>query len=190
MEIVEVSTGEEVLVQRAIAGDRDAFGELYERFLDPIYRYIFYRLGDTHDTEDLTEQVFLKAWQALPSYQDGGSSISCWLYRIAHNLIVDYHRSHRKNMSPSLDEPLEELQSEVNILKQVIEAEEASTLAKAVARLNEEQQQVILLRFVEGLSHAEIARIMNKSEGACRMLQNRALTALHWLLGSMQGSKR
>jgi RNA polymerase sigma-70 factor (ECF subfamily) len=175
------------LVKRAIVGDADAFGELYQSHLDAIYRYVYFRVGDTHDAEDLTEQVFLKAWEALPGYRLRGNPFTSWIYRIAHNLVVDYHRR-RKPVEPMLstDQP-ERTDEQLASLEQVIAAEEAETLSQAIRRLSDDQQQVIILRFVEGLKHAEVARIMGKSEGACRMIEHRALMALYELLSRASG---
>jgi RNA polymerase sigma-70 factor (ECF subfamily) len=174
--------GESVLVERAIAGDAEAFGELYVLHLDAIYRYIYYRVGDAQDAEDLTEQVFLRVWQALPGYEQRGYPFSSWLYRIAHNAVVDYHRE-RGGATGAL--PLEdwvENGSRAAALDEVISAEEAAALSAAVKQLSDDQQQVILLRFVEGMSHAQVAHIVGKSEGACRVIQHRALAALSQLL--------
>lgn len=175
---------EAALVQAAINGDADAFGALYLRYLDAIYRYVRFRVGNTGDAEDLTEQVFLKAWEALPNYRLRGVPFLSWLYRIAHNAVVDFHRR------AASEAPLAELASPAadshsqgpGALDRLIEESEISLLADAIRRLPEDQQQVIVLRFIEGLSHAEVARVINRSQGACRVLQHRALAALHRLL--------
>ena len=174
---------EATLVEKAIAGEADAFGELYLLHLDAIYRYIYFRVGDAGDAEDLTEQVFLKAWEALPGYKPRGHPLTSWLYRIAHNLIVDHHRRQRTG-AILLPEDRDHESEQPAALEQVIEAEEISTLAKAIAQLSEDQQQVILLRFVEGLGYDEVAHILHKSQEACRVLQHRTLVALHRLLAS------
>ncbi len=175
------------LVERAIAGNGEAFGHLYQRYLDPIYRYVYLRIGDASDAEDITEQVFLKAWEALPGYRPNGNPFVCWLYRIAHNVVVDFHRRHKhETHSEPLDQE-EQIDPQPCVLRQVIASEEVAQLAKAISRLPEEQQQVIVLRFVEGMNHSHIARIMEKSEGACRMIQNRALVALYKLLCRTEG---
>jgi len=170
---------ESELIECAIAGNRAAFGEIYMRYLDAIYRYVYYRVGDTQEAEDLTETVFLKAWQAIAEYNDIGLKFSCWLYRIAHNVVVDFHRARsvRSDIEQKCDgddETLPDL-----FIKQTRDIEDERDLAQAISKLTGEQQQIILLRFIEGLSHAEIAQIIHKTEGACRMLQNRALIALH-----------
>ncbi len=184
------SLSEATLVKRAIAGDADAFGELYLRHLDAIYRYVYFRVGNVEDAEDLTEQVFLKAWEALPGYRQRGNPFSSWLYRIAHNVVVDHHR--RQQTARAV--PLPDGNgggwetNEPTTLDRVIAAEEAAALASAIAQLPEEQQQVIILRFIEGMSHAQVSRIIGKSEGACRVIQHRALTALNRLLTGAEGS--
>ncbi len=172
---------EPALVQRAVNGDRDAFGEIYLQLLDRIYRYIYFHIGNEQDAEDLTEKVFLNAWKALPGYQMNGCPLTGWIYRIAHNTVVDFLRSRTRSDAVSMDDELEETLGCEDIL-QATALEDAHALASAIARLTEEQRQVIILRFIEGFSHAEIAGILDKSEGACRMLQSRALAALNRLL--------
>ena len=167
------------LVKLAIDGDVDAFGDLYSLHLDAIYRYIYYRISDVQDAEDLTEQVFLKAWEALPGYQQKGKPFTSWLYRIAHNIVIDHHRRRKKDVYSvdqlNSEEPEKDQKS---ALQTVIESEEAKVLATALSQLSDEQQQVIILRFVEGFNHKDIAQVLNKKEGACRMIQYRALTKL------------
>ena len=173
---------ESLLIQQAAAGDTTAFGEIYTRYLDMIYRYVYYRVGDNHDAEDLTEQVFLKAWKSIQTYKDQGVKFSSWLYRIAHNMVIDFHRKCAADSKMEQDYVMDE---DLTTQFRKHDLEEASALSQAIATLTEEQQQIILLRFIEGLSHAEAARIMNKTEGACRMLQNRALVELyHQLRGT------
>jgi len=184
--MVDARDNEARLVELAMSGDFDSFAALYTRHLDAVYRYIYYRTGDVQDAEDLTEQVFLKAWEALANYKPVGSQFINWLYRISHNVVVDHHRRSRF-VSP---QPLEATSSldpgPETALDRMIHAEEAASLAKAIGRLTEEQQQVIILRFIEGLGHAEIARILEKSEVACRGIQHRALASLNQILTSLQ----
>ena len=178
-------SSEAILIKRAVNGDRDAFGDLYLLHLNAIYRYIFYRIGEESDAEDLTENVFLNAWKALPGYRDCGLSLKSWLYRIAHNLVIDYHRRNNKDCSQSLDENFEFADYEEKPDSFSLYIEEKNAIAHAISKLTLDQQQIIILRFIEGLSHAEIALIMDKSEGACRMLQNRALIALNHQLSTV-----
>lgn len=185
--MVTRSEEERILVEKAVAGDSNAFGDLYKLHLDAIYRYVYYRIGQVHDAEDLTEQIFLNAWEALPNYKDYGNPFTSWLYRIAHNVVVDYHR--RKKSTPaSLNAIINEVKEDATTpLTRVIKNEEFTLLANAISKLPLEHQQVILLRFVEGMSHSEIARIIGKNEGTCRMIQHRALIALNTLINGAGG---
>jgi RNA polymerase sigma-70 factor, ECF subfamily len=176
---------EKELIVRAAAGDAEAFGDLYSMHLDAIYRYIFFRIGEPQEAEDLTETVFLKAWEALPGYKDLGNPFTSWLYRIAHNMVIDFHRRNKpiiENSEANLPDEREDVSA--NTLGIIIESENLSELAKAVSQLSSEQQQVISLRFIQGLSHSEIARVIGKNEGTCRMIQHRALTTLSKILGN------
>ncbi len=181
--MVSLGLDEKVLIERAIRGDANAFGELYSLHLDAIYRYIFFRTGEQQEAEDLTENVFLKAWQALPGYKDYGNPFSSWLYRIAHNVVVDHHRRIKPVLGNTDIDLLDGLQdTAADTLGLVLQAEQIDELGKAVIQLTPEQQQVIILRFIEGLSHAEISAIIGKNEGTCRMIQHRGLAALQILL--------
>jgi RNA polymerase sigma-70 factor (ECF subfamily) len=176
-------SNEDTLVQRAISGDAEAFGELYQHHRDAIHRYVVARIYDGADAEDITGQVFLKAWEALPGYQQRGVRFSSWLYQIARNLVIDYHRACKQTPSTLLSEHGEVASRQTPAVDQVIAAEESHVLASALARLPHEQRQVLFLRFVRGLDHAEVARILAKSQGASRVIQRRALVALHTMLG-------
>jgi len=165
---------EREVVRRATAGDPQAFAELYGAYLDPIYRYVYYRTGGAQDAEDVTETVFTNAWRAIGRYRQNGVPFRAWLYRIASNAVADFHRARR---------PLEPLEEALHAGRADLEAdleatEDARELGRGLRKLPEESQQVLLLRFVEGFSHAEVADVLGKSEGACRVLQHRALSAL------------
>ncbi len=173
---------EQTLVSQAIDGDADAFGVLYTQHLDAIYRYVFFRVADVHLAEDLTEEVFVRAWTALPKYEPQGHRFTSWLYRIARNLIVDHYR---KQSSPSIvdDLGMENLPDPQSRPEdQVADQEDLASLTRAVQQLGDDEQNVIVLRFVEGLSHREVAEVIGKSEGASRVIQHRALEALAGLL--------
>ena len=169
------------LVALAIKGDRDAFGKLYLRHLDSIYRYIYFRVNDVSEAEDLTEEVFVRAWEALPGYQVREFPFMSWLYRIAHNLIVDYHRRNRPGQLPDVDENPEAVtpHSPESLLE---EAQTLERLSAAISQLNDDEQQVIVLRYIEGLSHDEVAAAIGKSNEASRVIQHRALARLSGLL--------
>jgi RNA polymerase sigma-70 factor (ECF subfamily) len=168
---------EEDLVIRAQQGDANAFGDLYERHLDKIYRYVFYRVGDVAEAEDVTETVFLKAWEALDRYRFRDIPFSAWLYRISHNAIIDRYRA-QKDMLVSL-ESQPDLRDWADGPEDQLDALESSeSLAWAISQLAPDYQQVLALRFVSGLSHGDTARIMSRSEEAVRVLQHRALRVL------------
>ena len=165
------------LIARAAEGDREAFGVLYERYVFRVFRHVYYLTSDPHTAEDLTAQTFLNALEAIPRYEMRGVPFLAWLLRIAYNLTVN-HRKVRKNGTAPLPEGLE--------IEGTSYSPEASCEAKAdgervwegVRRLRGDQRQVIVMRFVDGLSYPDIARVLGKSIGAVRVIQYRALVAL------------
>jgi RNA polymerase sigma-70 factor (ECF subfamily) len=177
---------EDRLIARAVKRDAAAFGILYERHLDRIFRYIYYRVGSNGEAEDLTEQVFLKAWEAIERYESRGVPFVAWLYRLAHNLVIDQYRSRR--VTVALDDIGEAEEPGADIVDAVEDKLDAEEVRLAMRKLNPEHQQLIVLRFVEGLSHAEVAQITGKSEGATRVVQYRALQALARALRSEGGT--
>jgi RNA polymerase sigma-70 factor, ECF subfamily len=178
---IAVHSEDRELVERSKAGDTEAFGVLYTHYLTPIYRFIFFRVEDEPVAEDLTEEVFIKAWEALPRYSIGEYPFVTWLYRIARNTIVDYHR--KTKHAPLSEVALRLLRVPGSTPEEHAEMQRnASLLTEALGKLTEEEQQVVVLRFVEELTHQEVGAIMGKSEGACRVIQHRALTNLHALL--------
>ena len=176
------------LVNRAVAThDADAFGELYDRFFDRVYRYLYFRTGNHPEAEDLSEQVFLKAWEAIGRYRWQGRPFLAWLYRLAHNVHIDHVRSQRPAASLTNDERPIELPSptaEVELARSL----DAEVLAHAMAQLTVEQQQVIVMKFIDGCDNEQIAQTMHKREGAVRALQMRALMSLRRVLES-QGER-
>jgi len=179
---IEEAEQEQSLVARAIDGDADAFGILYTRHLDAIYRYVFFRVADVPLAEDLTEEVFVRAWSALPKYEPQGHRFTSWLYRIARNIVVDHYRV--QSSRSHVDEPeMEELPDPQSPPEdQVADQQDMASLARAVQQLGDDEQHVIILRFVEGLSHKEVGEMIGKSEGASRIIQHRALEALAGLM--------
>ncbi|MGZ6316535.1 MAG: RNA polymerase sigma factor [Anaerolineales bacterium] len=158
-------------------GDADAFARLYDHYADPIYRYVYFRVADSHLAEDITSQIFIKMWQKLPSYRVGEASISAWLYRIAHNAVVDHYRTRRTVVS------LEDLQSgevgrEDDTEENLEQHMQMEQLRRALQELTEGQREVLILRFIEGLSVREIARQLGKRQGAVRALKMRGLREL------------
>lgn len=169
----------EKLVLASQKGDSDAFGKVYDIFVDAIYRYVFYRVKNG-EVEDLVEIVFLKAWENIGKYKRGKYSFSSWLFRIAHNLVIDYYRT--QNTSVSLDEQLEEtVQSYKREHQPVKRAEDAinnKLLFDALNLLKKPHHDFIVLKFVNELSNEEIAKILGKRVSSLRVMQFRALKEL------------
>ncbi len=167
------------LVDRAAGGNFEAFGQLYGIYLDRIYRYAFYQVKDSMTAEDITEEVFVKAWKAIGSCKGKGHTFNAWIYRIAHNHIINTLRDMRKCVSMEM-ENLTGLSDPGLEVEMKLDQQE---LMEVVADLPQNQRQVVILKFVEGLDSREIGKIMSKSGGAVRILQMRALTTLRQKLG-------
>jgi RNA polymerase sigma-70 factor (ECF subfamily) len=163
------------LVAEAASGNFTAFGELYNVYLGQIYRYIFYQVKDRMTAEDITEEVFLKAWKSIKSCKGKEKTFASWLYRIAHNHMINILRNTKKFI------PIEEV--EITDPKQEIGADiENQEILKILGYLPENQKQIILLKFIEGMNNKEIGKIMGKTEGAIRVTQMRALLTLRQIL--------
>ncbi len=166
--------------------DKEAFGILYERYLPKIYNYVYYRTGNVHDAEDLTAKVFFRALSHIGNYVERGLPFQAWLYRIAHNLVANWHRDQGRRKIIALDDYLaHSLQSEAPD-RAVEAADEAEQLLRALRRLPADRQQLILLKYVERLSNAEIGQIMDRTEGAVKSLYHRTLQALRADLGGLR----
>ena len=176
---------EQSLVHQAQRGDKEAFTQLYESHFDKIYRYVVLRIGNKTEAEDVTQQVFLKALQSIPSFKWKGIPFSAWLFRIAHNLVVDYLRKVKKVIITPLDESSVKSDSNPQLLvEQRLDIEQ---LISATKRLTRAQREVISLRFAGELSVAESAKVMGKSEGAVKALQHSAIVALRKALLRAEG---
>ncbi len=173
----------EALIDRARQGEADAFGLLYDRFLPEIVRYLAHRTGDPDTAEDLAQQVFLKAWQAIPRYEARGVPFKAWLYRMAHNQMVDYFRARRPTSDLGGIDPPEEAEAESSLLA----AEMKGALNQALEGLSEDHRQVLVLRFLMEKSAREISEIMGRKEVTVRGLQMRALQALRREIERMGG---
>lgn len=163
------------LVSRAQAGETDAYAELYQRYVDPIYRYVRMRLGEDRAAEDLTEMVFLRSYEALPGYRERGHPFSAYLYRVARNLLVDHYRSKRQEV------PLDEADLEDHASAPedgLIRQDRDQAIRLALASLPADYQEVIRLRVVMALPTATVAEWMGRREGSVRVLLHRALKAL------------
>lgn len=173
---------EEALLASAAAFDETALGELYDRYESRIYSYIFRRTGDATLAEDLTAQVFLKMLEAIRSSKAWHSSFSGWLYRIAHNAVIDYYRQRDRQQLVQLEDAVSVVASDHNPVVIAETNMDANRLRAAIARLTEEQADVIGLRFLEGYSISEVAIMMDKTEGSIKALQYRAVATLRQLL--------
>jgi RNA polymerase sigma-70 factor (ECF subfamily) len=167
---------EQSLVQRAQQHDQEAFAQLYEKYFDKIYRYVALKIGNRVEAEDMTQQVFVNALHSISSYKWRGFPFSAWLFRIAHNQVVDYLRKKTRRPTVSINESL--TVSESNPQKTVEQKMNVEQLVLATRKLTPAQQEVILLRFAGELPIAQVAKIMGKSEGAIKALQHSAIVAL------------
>jgi RNA polymerase sigma-70 factor (ECF subfamily) len=168
---------------RAAQADRAAFGALYRRYLDRVYGYCFYLLGDHHDAEDVTERTFVAALAAIDRFRDEGATFRAWLFRIAHNELANALRARGRHPGASL-ESVAEPSSVSDPLHELTQEEEARRVRRALAALGDDRRQVLVLRFVDGLSAREIGEVLDRSEGAVRVLQHRALRDLARELGA------
>lgn len=167
---------ERLLVERA-KQDKEAFGELYSRYIDKIYSYVYYRTGNNQDAEDLTARVFFRAIQHIENYEDQGVPFSAWLYRIAHNLLANWYRDQSKRQMLSLDSIAHwHVEDSPELATELLEDREA--LLAAIRRLPSERQELLILKYVERLSNADIGDIMGRSEGAVKSLYHRTLLSL------------
>lgn len=172
------------LVERSKHGDAEAFGALYDRYVDLVYRYVYYRVGTAALAEDLVSETFLRALRRIGTFTWQGRDFAAWLVTIARNLVADHYKSGRYRLEISTadllsagDRPDEET-PEAEVLDRLGQAQ----LLDAVRRLGSEQQECIVLRFLQGLSVSETARAMGKKEGAIKALQYRAVRSLARLL--------
>ena len=171
------------LVKAAQAGDATAFGQLYERYRDPVFRFCLSRTGAKHEAEDLVADVFIRAMEALDRYEDRGLPFLAYLLRIARNAAIDRSRKTRPDMS--IDELVNHPESAQNVEAEAARSIERDTLFNAMSRLKPDYREVLLLRFVEGYGAADVGRMTGRSEGAVRTLQHRALDRLRNELARM-----
>jgi RNA polymerase sigma-70 factor (ECF subfamily) len=170
------------LLKKAQHGDAQAFGELYERHALAVFRFLYAHLDNRLDAEDLTEEVFLRTWRTLPRYRDQGVPFKAFLFRVAHNALVDHYRSHSRSKGELSieDSVIHDLRSEPGSLFQ--QNQEHQELRSTLAQMREDYQTVLIARFLADLSPEETAQVMGRSVGAVRVLQHRALTALRKLM--------
>jgi RNA polymerase sigma-70 factor (ECF subfamily) len=165
-------------VEAARSLSDEAWAEIYARYAQRVYSYIYFRVGDQHTAEDLSADVFVKAIAGIKGYVYRGTPLLAWLYRIAHNVTVDHRKAAARRMQVAgAPENLEGHGDAIAVL------DERSDMLAAIRALTEEQQQVIMLRFYQGLSNADVARVIGKPEGAVKALQSRGLRSLRRILG-------
>ena len=179
---------EQGLIHRAQRGDKEAFARLYQTHFDKIYRYMILRIRNKAEAEDMTQQVFVRAFESIPSFRWKGIPFSSWLFRIAHNLVVDHIRKEQKRPTVPFEESL--VASDSNPQSEVERRLDIERLISATRQLTEAQREVISLRFAAELSVAEVAKAMGKSQGAVKALQHSAIVALRKRLSAGEDSEQ
>ena len=179
---------EDEVILKAGEGDTDAFSLLYERYVTRIYNYIYYRTGNPYEAEDLTSRVFHRALGHINHYSNRGVPFSAWLYRIAHNLVANWHRDNSRRNEVPLEEQTGLPQRAEHPEHALVNNQELESLLKVIRHLPAERQQLLILKFVEGMSNAEIAVIMMRSEGAIKSLYHRTLMTLRDDIAKLENS--
>lgn len=180
-----IDSSEANLVARAQGGEVNAIGALYDQHRESIFRYLWLRLGDQQLAEDLTGDVFMRMLDALPRYQASGSPFRAWLYRIAHNLVVDHFRRANHHLTIPIDE-IEDHGADDDPSFTIEQTLLTERLNDALAQLDQNQREAVTLRFLLGLSLQETARALGKSEAAIKSLQHRGLGALRRALNPVE----
>jgi RNA polymerase sigma-70 factor, ECF subfamily len=177
MAIMETSNDESIA--RAIQGDAEAFSDLYERYVTRIFNYIYYRVGNSNDAEDLTARVFLRAYSHIEKYNERGLPFSAWLYRIAHNLVANWYRDNSRRKDISLDGPLQLIDQRTKLPEhELILLEEREKMLGIIRKLPIDRQELLILKFVDGLSNIEIGEVLGRTEGAVKSLYHRTLLSI------------
>jgi RNA polymerase sigma-70 factor (ECF subfamily) len=170
--------------------NQEAFGVLYERYVEKIYKYIYYRTGNHQDAEDLTAGVFFRAMSHIETYTDRGVPFQAWLYRIAHNLVANWHRDRGRRKIIPLDEFVSSGLHFDAPDAATEDKEEREQLMAAIERLPDERQQLLIMKFVSQLSNAEVGAILDRTEGAIKSLYHRTLIALREDIEMQQASHK
>ena len=179
----ESQVGDEESTARGLQNrDPEVWAEVYEKYFSRVYRYIAVRVGDKIDAEDLAGQVFLKALESISSFKWRGVPIAAWLFRIAHNQVIDYRRTSKAKFQSPLKESL--INGDADPVLEAERSLDINQVVQAVGQLSQAQRNVIELRFAGGLSTAEVAKVLGKSQGAVKVLQHNALIALRKRLSS------
>lgn len=177
---------EKYLVDRAKMYDTEAFGKLYDLYYDKIYAYAYFKVGNRFEAEDIAEHVFLKALENIASFEWRGYPFSSWLFRIASNLVVDHYRANNRYETVEVDdEAYIEGDKVVCPERLALKEFDRQEVVKAIRMLTEDQRQVVVMRFIAGMTNEEVAKAIGKSIGAVKVLQHRALGALGRILGAV-----
>ena len=172
---------EDSLVKQAVQRDRVAFANLYDMYVDQVYKHVYYRVANRADVEDITQEVFIKAWKAIDKYKRTGAPFVAWLIAIARNLIADHYKAKKRLVS--LEQAEVAISNAETNPEAITEASlNQSYVRNAILKLKGDKQKVILMHFIDGFSYGEIAKVLNKSEGAVRVIQYRALNDLRSIL--------
>jgi len=166
------------LIKLASAGDAEAFGALYEKYIDQIYNYIYYRTSNDKDAEDICSRVFLRALNHIEKYEDRGYPFSAWLYRIAHNLVVNWYRDSGRSDEISLLDQYPPPTMDGSVEEKIEKMDETAALLVIIHDLPEDRKELLVLKHVEGLTNFEIGEIMDRTEGAIKALYHRTLESL------------
>lgn len=169
-------------IRRAAKGDANAFARLYDTYYDEVYRFIFHRVSDQQTAEDLTSQLFFKAWNNLGRYEARGFRFGAWLLQIARNMVIDHYRTRKETVAL---EPNATMKADpaANVAKNVERKLEGERIRSMLRHLTDDQKEVLTLKFINGLSTKETAEVMQKKQGAIRALQMRGLQTLAKLMG-------
>jgi RNA polymerase sigma-70 factor, ECF subfamily len=178
----EVDTAAWELVAAAQQGDQNAFGQLYDRYVDVVFRFVLFRVGDRPLAEDLTSETFLRALRRISSVSYQGRDVGAWFVTIARNLVLDHVKSSRYRLEMTTADILDSSEDDRGPEHEVVEEATATELRRCIAQLGQDQQECIMLRFMQGLSVSETAAVMGRNEGAVKALQHRAVRRLAQLL--------
>jgi RNA polymerase sigma-70 factor (ECF subfamily) len=176
-----------VLARRAGAGDAEAFGVLYDRYMDAVYRYVFYRVRNEAEAEDVTSDVFMRALRAIPKYEPRQAFLA-WLYRIARNAVIDRSRRRAARQQVSFEDALAHPNADqvINPDEGLLAGSDASVVRRAMQQLTPLQQEILVLRYVEGYDTKTISKLVGKRDGTIRGIEFRALSALRGLIPSRE----
>jgi RNA polymerase sigma-70 factor (ECF subfamily) len=183
MQFVRPNFTDRELIKNAIAGDKQAFGFLYERYLNDIYKYLLYRMDSAEDAEDLAETVFMKAWLAMPVFKPGSGDyeFKAWLFRIAHNALMDHYRTEKHSLQIDQTDLLPDDQPGAE--QKLVFSQTNEQLMDALHSIDELSQQVMLLRFLAGLKSREVGEVLGLTEGNVRLIQYRAIKMIQKKMG-------